>query len=253
MRLTIAVIIACFLFSNSPLLAQDAQTEYHAQSHHVAALKTVPAPVKRLAKQIGPTRYYGEFQQDGKIFAVHFYDTSRVRADKSDNPYSAFSRDSKLDIFHRTDKSWRRLISYSLNRSTMKRTDKIKVDFQALWLNPDSKNVPVFYLQVMDNYGAPLVGNRTDIYGVLLEFPQTQHFIKFDCYLPYNPSTIYLSGVSFPDANGNVTLLFTESTPGGNDEFAYGWTGKDWKNVGHAKYEFGDDSSLHWNGTEFIK
>ena len=146
-------------------------------------------------------------------------------------------------------KSWQRLMYYNIQRGTMERSDKIKIKLQLLWLDKQLKTIPLVHLQVTDK--KQHVGNTTDVYGVLLDKPQPKHFMKFDGYLPYSPSTVYSSRISFPDSKGNLTLLFTESNPGYNSESAYGWTGKDWKQVARSQYNL-DNSALYWNGINFV-
>lgn len=226
-------------------MAADEPAYYVVSS--VAYSTKMPVAIRRGAKTAARTRFFGTFKAGGNTFAAHFYDTSDVRVGE----WQSLSRSSCLDLFRfGAKKSWHRILRYEFTRSVSDKTDKIRIDFQALWLDPAHKITPLIYLQAADNYGDGIFGGRVDIYGVLLEKLQSKAFIRFDGYNPVSPSTASSSAIMSSDNNGNLTLLYTASDPGGNDETAYGWTGNGWIKLAHAVYEL--QSPRHWNGSQFV-
>ncbi len=209
--------------------------------------KKVPVAIRRGVKTAGPTRFFGTFKQGRNTFAAHFYDTSSVRVGER----RSLSRSSCLDLIRfGAKKSWHRILRYEFTRSLSDKTDKMRIDFQTLWLNLVRKTTPLIYLQVADNYGDGIFGGRVDVYGVLLENLQSKAFIRFDGYNPVSPSTVSSSDIRSPDSRGNLTLVYGEADPVRYDETAYGWTGNGWQKVAHVVY--GNDDPRHWNGTQFV-
>jgi hypothetical protein len=213
----------------------------------------VPAAIRRKAKKVGPTRFFGTFEQGGRAFAIHFYDDSRVRSSRNSAYGGQLERSSHLDVFLFTaSKTWQRIQSCAVVRLVEDRRDKIRVEAKSLWLDPKRKTTPMIYLTVMDNYEPFGFGNRTDVYGALLDRPNSKAFITFNGYVPYNPSTITSSEMSHPDSKGQLTILSVESDPSYTSYTAYGWTGEKWKNLASTKFENNPDKGLRWNGIQFV-
>jgi hypothetical protein len=201
-------------------------------------------------EKVGPTRFFGSFQRGKQTFAVHFYDTSQVRLKSG-----TLERSSRLDVFAlAASKTWKRTQTFALTRQIDARRDRLRLEAQALWLDPNRKTIPMIYLKIMehqDRESIP-VGNRTDIYGVLSSKFNPKAFVSLDGFIPYSHSTVTLSKISYPDAKGQLTILAITSNPGDTSYIAYGWTGAGWKVVGTSTSENAYETALRWNGTQFV-
>lgn len=231
---------------------------YKPQYQKITYRSDVPTTILRIAKKVGPTRFFGTFNQGGKTFAIHFYDVSRVRRSQRRRtkhyPYGDHrERNSRLDVFQLgANKSWRRTQSSTVSRMVRNEYDKFWVAAQSLWLDPKRKKLPLVYLQVMDNTG--LYKGITDIYGVLLDKPTPKAFITFDGDLPYSMTTVAYSEISYPDSRGQLTIVFNESNNGSVTSFtSYGWSGKKWNKLASARVDDTSEQDLRWNGRQFVR
>ena len=248
----------CFIHSRFFLLwivvfslrahGQDAP-EYKPQFQKIVYRKAIPSQLRRLTKKVGPTRFFGKFQQGRNIYAVYLYDTNHVHSKR--DYASAFERTSQLDVFQLAQrKAWQRIQSFTFVRNVEDTSDKIKIEANSLFLDPQNKTIPMVYLKVTDKDHAP-IGHRTDIYGLILKQPNPKAFTTFNGYIPYSHTTVTYSEISHPDANGRLTILFIESNPGYEVQTAYGWTGEKWKVMATANFDR-DFDGQRWNGKRFV-
>ncbi|HEX8834677.1 MAG TPA: hypothetical protein VF719_10775, partial [Abditibacteriaceae bacterium] len=106
---------------------------YKPQYQKITYRPDVPTTILRVAKKVGPTRYFATFNQGRKTFAIHFYDVSRVRLRRSQRrrakhyPYGDYlERNSRLDVFQLlANKSWRRTQSSTVSRKVQDKYDSV--------------------------------------------------------------------------------------------------------------------------------
>lgn len=79
-----------------------------------------------------------------------------------------------------------------------------------------------------------------------------QTFLVFNGSNPYSDSTVTLGKISYPDANGNLTVMLEDSDPGYTAEKIYGWTGTRWKQIASGDFPNSYELGRYWNGTAFV-
>lgn len=232
--------------------ARADDTEYHPQAKTIVYHSRVPSAIARSAKKVGPTRFFGSFRRGMREFAIYLYDKSAVRH-KPSKWLSHWERDSRLDVFRRTEKSWQRIQSFDFTRLSQGRRDALIVKAQSLWFDPAHATIPMVHVRLFEPSDNLTLGYgfRTDVYGLLTQPTKPKAFIALDGYFPRSMSTVTQNTISFPNAHGNLTLLHIVSDISQTDYDAYNWNGKKWKMVAQNQTKNGADSDRYWNGIAF--
>lgn len=226
---------------------------YRPQSQGIPYSRSIPASVQRIAQKVGPSRFFGTFRRGEKTYAVHFYDTGGIHAERSAVHSAKLERNSRLDLFQlEAGKTWRRLQSFALVRFMDDRRDKVKIEARSLWLDPTHKKVPMVYLRIMENENDTSTGNRTDVFGAVPDKATPRNFISFNGNIPYSDATVTLSEISYPDPEGKLTLLTVITNPGDTSYTAYAWTDEGWKMAGQKSFDNAYETALRWNGAKFV-
>ena len=232
----------------SVIARADDVTEYRPELTEIAGQKQVPKAIARAAKRSGTTRFFATFALGKENYAVWVSDQGQPRAGHPQNGESGKSQDSRADVFQRApNRSWRASQSFVFTRRYDTKRDQPRITANALWFDPARQTIPMIYIKIMeDEYG-----DQTDVYGLLTESLSKNTFISFNGYIPYNPSTITTSFISFPDAEGHLTILDVTSDPGYTTQTAYGWK-NGWQEVDSASFDNAYETALYWNGARFV-
>lgn len=229
-------------------------TDYVPEFKPVRYSKTVPTSIRRAARGGGRTRFYATFKHGKSRFAIHLYDKGRVVPYKDVEIQSEFKRASRLDVFQLSPKGqWRLLHSSVFDRYTNEKGDPLSVSAQLSWLDPARKSIPLIKLETLDNRSGEWGGNLTEVYVAITGQTNSNSTPLFVAHSnPSNGPELYSSEISFPDANGNVTLLRTDSSPESASIKVMGWSQDGWKQIDSLSFLMNDEQASFWNGQKFV-
>ena len=260
MKIHSAKLVLPLLIASAPAFAQSDETEYKPQTETIVYRPIVPPAIARTAgtgtmRKFGPTRFYGTFRRGTDAFAVHLWDFSPAKSQfGSPNRWSRFSQ---VDVFQFVGGKWQKAQSSAFARATANSKDALQIQAESLWLDPASQTLPLVHLHIGEKTKPSAIGLRTDVYAVLKQPLNFRAFLAFDGDVPYSDSTVTKTDISFPDAQGNLTLLHNVSDPGTTSYGAYSWGGQSqpqatWQKVGSIKFENGYETASWWNGKRFV-